>query len=224
MKRQRGCWANRALEILGDAAWEYARVSRLDDIKSAPVDERHVSTRCGWRRSGFLHSWRRCVGALQESISSGRSGVFAHVVKVGADRVSGCGADHAGREMSAYAEAVNRDRGAFTSCEERLAGVNLAGRRSAPGWVRRASLSFPRREQLRALTGDWIRARGEPGGGDAECGCICGGLGDSASARVSLIKIWHGPAACCPSGAGTLGWGRLPAGAAGGLVDYARGR
>ena len=52
---------------------------------------------------------------------------FAHIVKIGRTQLQDAVLTTFGREMSAYAEAFNRDRWRIYKCEERLRVVNLGG-------------------------------------------------------------------------------------------------
>ena len=52
---------------------------------------------------------------------------FAHIVKIGRTQLQDAVLTTLGREMSAYAEAFNRDRWRIYKCEERLRVVNLGG-------------------------------------------------------------------------------------------------
>jgi aspartate ammonia-lyase len=58
-----------------------------------------------------------------------------------------------GREMSAYAEAINRDRWRIYKCEERLRVVNLGGTAIGTGLAAPRQFIFQATEQLRSLTG-----------------------------------------------------------------------
>ena len=118
--------ANRALQILGVPLGQYARVHPLDDIN------RHQSTNDTYPTALKLAAIRligvleRRVLALQESFQTAEKR-FAHVVKVGRTQLQDAVLTTIGREMSAYAEALNRDRWRIYKCEERLRVVNLGG-------------------------------------------------------------------------------------------------
>jgi len=58
-----------------------------------------------------------------------------------------------GREMSAYAEALNRDRWRLNKCEERLRVVNLGGTAIGTGLAAPRRYIFQAVEELREITG-----------------------------------------------------------------------
>jgi aspartate ammonia-lyase len=118
--------ANRALEILGEAHGSYGRVSPLDDINL------HQSTNDTYPTALKLAAIRR-LRVLESKVVSLQEGFqnlekrFAHVVKVGRTQLQDAVLTTLGREMSAYAEALNRDRWRIYKCEERLRVINLGG-------------------------------------------------------------------------------------------------
>jgi aspartate ammonia-lyase len=92
------------------------------------------------------------VVALQESFQRAEKR-FAHVVKVGRTQYQDAVLTTLGREMSAYAEAVNRDRWRIYKCEERLRVVNLGGTAIGTGMAAPREFIFRVVDQLRSLTG-----------------------------------------------------------------------
>jgi aspartate ammonia-lyase len=168
--------ANRALEVLGLPHGDYSRVSPLDDINLHQSTNDTYPTALRLAAIRLLHELEKKVVALQESFQRAERR-FAHVVKVGRTEYQDAVLTTLGREMSAYAEAVNRDRWRIYKCEERLRVVNLGGTAIGTG------VHLPRRGAIARVDRHWICARGEFSRGDAECGCLCGGLGDSAGAR-----------------------------------------
>ena len=92
-------------------------------------------------------SWR-----LQESFQAAEK-KFAHVVKVGRTQFQDAVLTTLGREMSAYAEAINRDRWRIYKCEERLRVVNLGGTAIGTGLAAPRKYIFQVVDQLRELTG-----------------------------------------------------------------------
>ena len=154
--------ANRALEILGLPHGDYSRVSPLNDINLHQSTNDTYPTALRLAAIRLLHEWEKQVVALQESFQLAEKR-FAHVVKVGRTEYQDAVLTTLGREMSAYAEAINRDRWRIYKCEERLRVVNLVGRRSAPAWQHRASSSSARSGAASRANRDWICAGGEPG-------------------------------------------------------------
>jgi len=149
--------ANRALEILagGGAGCEkgaYDRVSPLADLNL------HQSTNDTYPTALRLAAWRgvqeleRQVVALQESFQAAEK-KFARVVKVGRTQMQDAVLTTLGREMGAYAEAINRDRWRLYKCGERLRVVNLGGTAIGTGLAAPRQYIFQVVDQLRELTG-----------------------------------------------------------------------
>jgi aspartate ammonia-lyase len=144
--------ANRALEILGLPHAEYSRVSPLDDINLHQSTNDTYPTALRLAAIRLLHELEKKVVALQESFQRAEKR-FAHVVKVGRTEYQDAVLTTLGREMSAYAEAINRDRWRIYKCEERLRVVNLGGTAIGTGLAAPREYIFRAVEQLRALTG-----------------------------------------------------------------------
>ena len=144
--------ANRALEILGLSHGEYARVSPLDDINLHQSTNDMYPTALRLAAIRLLHELEKQVVALQESFQRAERR-FAHVVKVGRTEYQDAVLTTLGREMSAYAEAVNRDRWRIYKCQERLRVVNLGGTAIGTGLGAPREFIFRAVEQLRGLTG-----------------------------------------------------------------------
>jgi aspartate ammonia-lyase len=144
--------ANRALEILGLSHGEYARVSPLDDINLHQSTNDTYPTALRLAAIRLLHELEKQVVALQESFQRAERR-FAHVVKVGRTEYQDAVLTTLGREMSAYAEAVNRDRWRIYKCQERLRVVNLGGTAIGTGLGAPREFIFRAVEQLRGLTG-----------------------------------------------------------------------
>jgi aspartate ammonia-lyase len=89
---------------------------------------------------------------LQESFQIAEKRL-AHVVKVGRTEMQDAVLITLGREMSAYAEAFNRDRWRLFKCEERLRVVNLGGTAVGTGLAAEREYIFRVVEKLRDLTG-----------------------------------------------------------------------
>ena len=144
--------ANRALEILGEPHGAYTRVSPSDDIN------RHQSTNDTYPTALKLAAIRLLkrledkVVALQEAFQV-KEREFAHVVKVGRTEMQDAVLTTLGREMSAYAEAFNRDRWRIYKCEERLRVVNLGGTAIGTGIAVPRQYIFRVVDALRELTG-----------------------------------------------------------------------
>ena len=144
--------ANRALEILGLPPGSYDRVSPLDDLNLHQSTNDTYPTALRLAAIRLLHALEKNVVALQESFQAAEKR-FAHVVKVGRTQFQDAVLTTLGREMSAYAEAINRDRWRIYKCEERLRVVNLGGTAIGTGLAAPRQYIFQVVDQLRELTG-----------------------------------------------------------------------
>ena len=144
--------ANRALELLFREHGCYERVSPLDDVN------RHQSTNDTYptalKLAAVLELKRleERVVALQEAFQAAEKR-FAGIVKVGRTQLQDAVLTTLGREMSAYAEALNRDRWRIYKCEERLRVVNLGGTAIGTGLAAPREFIFRVVDTLRDLTG-----------------------------------------------------------------------
>lgn len=118
--------ANRALQILEDELGNYDLISPLDDINLHQSTNDAYPTALKIAAIRILRELEQNVLHLQESFQQ-KEKEFAHVVKIGRTQLQDAVLTTLGREMSAYAEAFNRDRWRIYKCEERLRVVNLGG-------------------------------------------------------------------------------------------------
>jgi aspartate ammonia-lyase len=118
--------ANRALQILGNPPGSYEIISPLDDINLHQSTNDTYPTALKIAAIRLLRELEQSVLTLQEAFQQ-KEKEFAHVVKIGRTQLQDAVLTTLGREMSAYAEAFNRDRWRIYKCEERLRVVNLGG-------------------------------------------------------------------------------------------------
>ena len=144
--------ANRALELLGRMHADYDHVSPLDDLNLHQSTNDTYPTALRLAAIRLLHALEKNVLALQESFQAAEK-KFAGVVKVGRTQLQDAVLTTLGREMSAYAEAINRDRWRIYKCEERLRVVNLGGTAIGTGLAAPRQFIFQAVDQLRELTG-----------------------------------------------------------------------
>jgi len=144
--------ANRALQLLGAEPGDYQRVSPLDDINLHQSTNDTYPTALRVAALGLLKELDECVVALQEAFQ-GKERQYAHVVKVGRTEWQDAVLTTLGREMGAYAEAVNRDRWRIYKCHERLRVVNLGGTAIGTGIAAPREYVFGAAEELRRLSG-----------------------------------------------------------------------
>lgn len=144
--------ANRALQILGLAPGAYETIDPHAHINL------HQSTNDTYPtalRIAAIWALRllepELVGLLEAFQQKEKE--FANVVKVGRTQMQDAVLTTLGREMSAYAEAIGRDRWRLYKCEERLRVVNLGGTAVGTGITAPREYIFAATEHLRAITG-----------------------------------------------------------------------
>jgi aspartate ammonia-lyase len=143
--------ANRALEILEEPRGTYERVSPADDLNLHQSTNDTYPTALRLAAIQLLHELEDRVVALQEAFQA-KEQEFAHVVKVGRTQMQDAVLTTLGREMGAYAEALNRDRWRIYKCEERLRVVNLGGTAIGTGFAAPRQYIFRVVDTLRELT------------------------------------------------------------------------
>ncbi len=118
--------ANRALQLMGKPLGEYHIVSPLDDINLHQSTNDTYPTALKLAAIRLLRQLEQNVLDLQEAFQQ-KEKEFSHIVKIGRTQLQDAVLTTLGREMSAYAEAFNRDRWRVYKCEERLRVINLGG-------------------------------------------------------------------------------------------------
>ncbi|MCE5303018.1 MAG: aspartate ammonia-lyase [Planctomycetaceae bacterium] len=143
---------NRALQRLGRPLGDYATLDPHDDLN------RHQSTNDAYPTAlrvaalGALADLERRVVALQEAFQV-KEKQWAGIVKIGRTEMQDAVLTTLGREMSAYGEALARDRWRIYQCQERLRVVNLGGTAIGTGLGAPRQYIFRVVEHLRAITG-----------------------------------------------------------------------
>ena len=151
-ERQRGARQPRAASSSARRCGDYERVSPLDDLNLHQSTNDTYPTALRLAAIRLLHELEAQVVALQEAFQAKEKRV-RRTWSRSAARSPGRRADHAGREMGAYAEAFTRDRWRIYKCEERLRVVNLGGTAIGTGLAAPRQFIFRVVEQLRELTG-----------------------------------------------------------------------
>ncbi len=118
--------ANRALQIIGEKLGNYNLISPLDDVNLHQSTNDTYPTALKVAGIRLLRELEQNTLLLQEAFQQ-KEKEFAHIVKIGRTQLQDGVLTTLGREMSAYAEAFNRDRWRIYKCEERLRVVNLGG-------------------------------------------------------------------------------------------------
>ncbi len=144
--------ANRALGLLGLPPGRYARVSPHDDLNAFQSTNDTFPTALRLATLCEMRGLEESLVALQEAFQT-KEREFAHVVKVARTQLQDAVLTTLGRSMSAYAEAVGRDRWRLYKCEERLRVVPLGGTAIGTGLGAPRDYIFRATEELRALTG-----------------------------------------------------------------------
>lgn len=144
--------SNRALQLLGCRLGDYDRISPLDDINLHQSTNDTFPTALRLAAILLLRQLEQHVLALQEAFQE-KEREFAHIVKIGRTQLQDAVLTTLGREMGAYAEALNRDRWRIYKCEERLRVVNLGGTAIGTGIGAPRQYIFQVVDKLRELTG-----------------------------------------------------------------------
>ncbi len=144
--------ANRALQLLGKEPGEYDAVSPLDDINFQQSTNDTFPTALRLAVIWKIQNLEKSIVSLQEAFQD-KEKAFAHIVKIGRTQMQDAVLTTLGREMSAYAEVLSRDRWRIYKCFERLRVVNLGG--TAIGSALGASRTYIFRavNKLREITG-----------------------------------------------------------------------
>lgn len=144
--------ANRALQILGVTPGNYALISPLDDINRHQSTNDTFPTALKLAAIVLIRRLEEQLVILQEEFQN-KEKQFAHIVKVGRTQMQDAVLTTLGREMSAYAEAVSRDRWRIYKCEERLRAINLGGTAIGTGLTAPRQYIFQVVDVLREHTG-----------------------------------------------------------------------
>jgi aspartate ammonia-lyase len=144
--------ANRALQILGLPLGSYDRVSPLDDLNLHQSTNDTYPTALKLAAIVLTRKLEERLVGLQEAFQE-KERQFAHIVKLGRTQLQDAVLTTLGREMSAYAEAFNRDRWRVYKCEERLRVVNLGGTAIGTGLAAPRQYIFRVVDTLREQTG-----------------------------------------------------------------------
>ncbi len=144
--------ANRALQIMEQEPGNPGIVSPLDDINLHQSTNDTFPTALKVAAIRLLRNLEQSVLDLQEAFQE-KEKAFASVVKIGRTQMQDAVLTTLGREMSAYAEAFNRDRWRIYKCEERLRIVNLGGTAIGSGLGAPKKFIFRVVDRLRENTG-----------------------------------------------------------------------
>jgi aspartate ammonia-lyase len=144
--------ANRALQLLGAAPGAYHQVSPKDDVNRFQSTNDTYPTALRLAAVRGVRALEEEVVRLQDAFQ-GAEKRMAGVVKVARTEYQDAVLITLGREMSAYAEALSRDRWRLFKCEERLRVVNLGGTAVGTGLAAPRAYIFGVVDALRELSG-----------------------------------------------------------------------
>lgn len=144
--------ANRALEILGEEKGRYDIIDPIEDVNRYQSTNDTYPTALKIASILLLRDLEKTTTALQESFEN-KEKEFAGIVKVARTQLMDAVLVTLGKEFSAYAEAVARDRWRIYKCEERLRVVNIGGTAIGTGLSAPKKFIFGVIEKLRDLTG-----------------------------------------------------------------------
>ena len=144
--------ANRALELLGKNKGEYDFIDPIEDINLYQSTNDTYPTALKIASINLVRKLEKQIIALQESFQN-KEKEFADIVKVARTQLMDAVLITLGKEFSAYAEAIARDRWRIYKCEERLRVVNIGGTAIGTGLGTPRQFIFGVIEKLRDLTG-----------------------------------------------------------------------
>lgn len=144
--------ANRTLEIAGKAKGDYDSISPLNDANKYQSTNDTFPTALKIAAIYKFRALEKAVIELQEALER-KEKEFCNIVKIGRTELQEGVLTTLGKEFSAYAEAVARDRWRIYKCEERLRVVNIGGTAIGTGLGAPKKYIFQVIEELRELTG-----------------------------------------------------------------------
>lgn len=144
--------ANRALEIIGEEKGDYETISPLNHINKYQSTNDTFPTALKIAAINKLRALEKSIILLQEALEQ-KEQEFSAVVKIGRTELMEAVLTTLGKEFSAYAEAISRDRWRIYKCEERLRVVNIGGTAIGTGLGAPKKYIFQVIENLRESTG-----------------------------------------------------------------------
>ncbi len=144
--------ANRALILLGKKPGDHETLHPLGDANRHQSTNDTYPTALKVAAIFAIRELESRVVALLEAFQA-KEKEFATVVKVARTQMQDAVLTTLGRQMSAYAEALARDRWRLYKCEERLRTINLGGTAIGTGLGAPRAYIFRATECLREITG-----------------------------------------------------------------------
>ncbi|MDD3149257.1 MAG: aspartate ammonia-lyase [Candidatus Gastranaerophilales bacterium] len=143
--------ANRALEYLGNEKGDYEVISPISDINMYQSTNDTFPTALKIACIKLLRQLETQVISLQEVLEN-KEKEFADIVKIARTQLTEAVLTTLGKEFSAYAEAISRDRWRIYKCEERLRVVNIGGTAIGTGLGAERKYIFQVIENLREIS------------------------------------------------------------------------
>jgi len=143
---------NRALQLLGRSPGDYEYLHPIDHINLHQSTNDTYPTALRVAAIGLLRNLEQALVGLTQAFQD-KEKEFASIVKIGRTEMQDAVLTTMGRTMSAYAEAIARDRWRVYKCEERLRVVNLGGTAIGSGVGAPRRYIFEVVENLKKLTG-----------------------------------------------------------------------
>jgi aspartate ammonia-lyase len=137
---------------LGHAPGTYAIVNPIEDVNLHQSTNDTYPTALKTAAIIEIRTLEKALVHLLEAFQR-KEKEFAHIVKVGRTQMQDAVLTTLGRTMSAFAEALGRDRWRIYKCEERLKTVNLGGTAIGTGLAAPRQYIFKVSENLKKLTG-----------------------------------------------------------------------
>lgn len=144
--------ANKALTLLNEEKGNYDKISPTEDVNMHQSTNDTYPTALKVAAILKLRNLSKYTEKLQGSFQR-KEKDFADLIKMGKTEMQYAHPMTLGKEFSAFAEAISRDRWRIFKCEERLRVVNLGGTAIGTGLGAPRDYIFTATENLRTISG-----------------------------------------------------------------------
>lgn len=144
--------ANTALTLLGEQKGAYDIISPIEDVNMHQSTNDTYPTALKIAAIFKLRNLSKYTEKLQGAFQK-KEKEFADLIKIGKTEMQYAHPMTLGKEFSAFAEAISRDRWRIFKCEERLRVINLGGTAIGTGLGAPRDYIFTVTENLRNITG-----------------------------------------------------------------------
>lgn len=144
--------ANKALSLMGKEKGAYEIISPVEDVNMHQSTNDTYPTALKVAAILKLRNLSKYTEKLQGSFQR-KEKEFADLIKMGKTEMQYAHPMTLGKEFSAFAEAISRDRWRIFKCEERLRVINLGGTAIGTGLGAPRDYIFTVTENLRAISG-----------------------------------------------------------------------